>query len=171
MNPVGWPAHLESVPVLSIRPALPGDTALLKTLIHEFAQFEHDQARITEEELLRDGFGSQPKFRALIAEWDAQPAGYAVFFDCYSTFRGPGLFLEDIYIRPKYRGKSIGKALLARIATIACEAGCFGVVFNVMNWNRPAIDFYKKLGASFWDEWKVLCLEEPALRALAQENT
>jgi hypothetical protein len=116
--------------MLSIRPAVAGDAALLWTLIHEFAKFEHDRASITEEALLRDGFGARPKFRALVAEWDSQPAGYALFFDYYSSFRGPGLFLEDIYVRSQ---------------------------------------FYKKLNATFCDEWKVVCLEGTALQTLAKE--
>ena len=89
-------------------------------LIHEFAEFEHLPVAVTEADLLRDGFGEQPKFRVLIAEWDGQPAGYALFFDYYSTFEGrAGFFLEDIYVRDQFRGKGIGKALLARVAAIA----------------------------------------------------
>jgi len=155
--------------VLSIRSATSNDAALLRTLIHEFAEFEQLRAHITAEALLRDGFGSQPKFRALIAEWDAQSTGYALFFDYYSSFRGPGIFLEDLYVRPQFRGKNIGKALFAHVAAVAREAGGFGVVFNVLDWNRPALEFYKKIGASFWNDWKVLCLEATALQSLAQE--
>jgi GNAT superfamily N-acetyltransferase len=155
--------------MLSIRPAVRDDAPLLKTLIHEFAKFERDHAQITEEDLLRYGFASQPKFRALIAEWDAQPAGHALFFDYYSSFRGPAIFLEDLYVRPQFRGKSVGRALFARVAAIAREGHCFGVVFNVLDWNQPAIDFYKKLNATFWDDWKVLCLEGDALQAIAKE--
>jgi GNAT superfamily N-acetyltransferase len=157
--------------MLSIRPAVASDAALLKTMIHEFAEFEHDRASITEEALLRDGFGARPEFRALVAEWDSQAAGYALFFDYYSTFRGgPGLFLEDIYVRSQFRGKNIGRALFARIASIARTEDCFGVMFNVLDWNQAAIDFYKKLNATFCDEWKVLCLEGTALQALAKET-
>jgi GNAT superfamily N-acetyltransferase len=156
--------------MLSIRPAVANDAALLKTLIHELAEFERDQASITEEALLRDGFGPHPKFRTLIAEWNSQPAGYALFFDCYSTFRGsPGLFLEDIYVRPQFRGKSIGRALFAQVASMARIEDCFGVMFNVLDWNQPAIAFYKKLNATFCEEWKVVCLEGTALPALAKE--
>jgi GNAT superfamily N-acetyltransferase len=155
--------------MLSIRPAVANDAALLKTLIHEFAEFEHDRASITEEGLLRDGFGPHPRFRALLAEWDSEPVGYAIFFDYYSTFRGPGLFLEDIYICSQFRGKSIGRALFAQVASMARKEDCFGVMFNVLDWNQPAIDFYKKLNATFCDEWKVVCLEGTALRALAKE--
>jgi GNAT superfamily N-acetyltransferase len=156
--------------MLSIRPAVASDAALLKTLIHEFAEFEHDRASITEEALLRDGFGPRPRFRTLIAEWNSQAVGYALFFDYYSTFRGgPGLFLEDIYVRAQFRGKNIGRTLFARLAWMARKDDCFGVMFNVLDWNQPAIDFYKKLNATFCDEWKVVCLEGAALRALAKE--
>jgi GNAT superfamily N-acetyltransferase len=155
--------------MLSIRPAVATDAPLLRTMIHEFAEFEHDRASITEEALVRDGFGPRPRFRALMAEWDSQPAGYALFFDYYSSFRGPGLFLEDIYVRSQFRGKRIGRALFAQIASMARKDDCFGVMFNVLDWNQPAIDFYKKLHTTFCDEWKVLCLEGTALHALAKE--
>jgi GNAT superfamily N-acetyltransferase len=155
--------------MLSIRSAVPNDVAVLKTMIHEFAEFEHDHTRIAEDDLVRYGFASPPKFRAVIAEWDAQPAGYALFFDYYSSFRGPAIFLEDIYVRPQFRGKSIGKALFARVAAIAREGDSFGVMFNVLDWNRPAIEFYQRLGATFLDEWKVVCLERTALENLAKE--
>jgi GNAT superfamily N-acetyltransferase len=157
--------------MLSIRPAVANDAVLLKTLIHEFAEFEHDRASITEEGLLRDGFGPRPRFRALLAEWDSQPAGYALFFDYYSTFRGgSGLFLEDIYVRTQFRGKNVGRALFAEIASIAAKNDCFGVMFSVLDWNQTAIHFYKKLNASFCDDWKVVCLEGSALQALAKET-
>ena len=106
--------------MLSIRPANASDVPLLNTLIHEFAEFEHLPVTVAEANLLRDGFGERPRFRVLMAEWNGQPAGYAFFFDYYSTFEGrAGIFLEDIYVRERYRGKEIGKALLARVAVIA----------------------------------------------------
>jgi GNAT superfamily N-acetyltransferase len=152
-----------------IRAAVAADVAVLKTLIHEFAGFEGLKASITEGALLRDGFGSQPKFRALIAEQGRQPAGYALYFDYYSTFRGgSGIFLEDIYVRDQFRGKGIGKALFARLAAIAQNENCVGLMFNVLDWNTAAINVYRNLGATFLDDWKVICLEGAALRALAQ---
>jgi GNAT superfamily N-acetyltransferase len=155
--------------MLSIRPAIPNDAPLLKSLIHEFAEFERLDAVITEQDLLRDGFGPQPKFRVLLAEWHAQPAGYALFFDHYSSFHGPTLFLEDLYVRSQFRGKNIGRALLARVAAIARQGNCFAVVFNVLDWNHPAIKFYQTLHTTFWDDWKTLCLEGTALQAVAKE--
>ena len=100
-----------------------------------------------------------------MAEWDGQPAGYALFFDYYSSFEGrAGLFLEDLYVRDQYRGKGIGKALLARIASVARQQNCFGVRWQVLDWNTPAIEFYKSLGATFLDDWKTVSLEETRWR-------
>jgi GNAT superfamily N-acetyltransferase len=158
--------------MLSIRPANASDVPLLNTLIHEFAEFEHLPVTVTEANLLRDGFGERPRFRVLMAEWDSQPAGYAFFFDYYSTFEGrAGLFLEDIYVRQQYRGKKIGNALLARVAAIALEENCFGVRWQVLDWNTPAIDFYRKIGADFLDEWKTISLQGSAFERLARRAT
>jgi GNAT superfamily N-acetyltransferase len=158
--------------MLSIRPANASDVPLLNTLIHEFAEFEHLPVTVTEANLLRDGFGERPRFRVLMAEWDSQPAGYAFFFDYYSTFEGrAGLFLEDIYVRQQYRGKKIGNALLARVAAIALEENCFGVRWQVLDWNTPAIDFYRKIGADFLDEWKTISLQGSAFERLARSAT
>ncbi len=155
--------------MLSIRSATANDVPLLKTMIHEFAAFERLPVVVTEGDLLRDGFGEQPRFSALIAEWDGQPAGYAFFFDYYSTFEGrAALFLEDIYVRDQYRGKGIGKALLARVASVAQRQNCFGVRWQVLDWNTPAIDFYRKVGAEFLDEWKTVDLRGDALEQLAR---
>lgn len=154
--------------MLSIRPANASDVPLLNILIHEFAGFEHLPVTVTEGDLLRDGFCKEPKFHVLMAEWDGQPAGYAFFFDYYSTFEGrAGLFLEDIYVRNQYRGKGIGKALLSRVAAVAQEKNCFGVRWQVLDWNTPAIEFYRKLGAEFLDEWKTVSLQGDALQQVA----
>jgi GNAT superfamily N-acetyltransferase len=154
--------------MLSLRFATPGDVPMLRTLIHEFAGFERLPAAATEASLLRDGFCDSPKFRVLVAEWEGQFAGYAFFFDYYSSFEGrPGLFLEDIYVRDQYRGKGIGKALLARIAAIAAQQDCFGVRWQVLDWNTPAVEFYKNLGATFLDDWKTVSLDGDALGRLA----
>ncbi len=154
--------------MLSIRPALAGDVPALNLLIRELAEFERLPVAVTEADLLRDGFGESPRFRALVAEWDGRPAGYAFFFDYYSTFEGrAGLFLEDIFVRDQYRGKGIGKALLSRVASVAREEKCFGVRWQVLDWNTPAIDFYKNLGARFLDEWKTVSLDGEALARVA----
>ena len=157
--------------MLSLRDARPSDVSLLKTMIHEFAAFERLPVVVTETDLARDGFGERPKFRALIAEWDAQPAGYALFFDYYSTFHGrPGIFLEDVYVRANFRGNGIGKALFSRVAEIARQEDCFGLRWEVLDWNTSAIEFYRKLGATFLDEWRTLNLEGEALRRLASSR-
>lgn len=154
--------------MLVIRAAAADDAPLLKVLIDEFAAFERLSAAITEESLRQDGFGTDPQFRVFIAEWDGFPAGYALFFDCYSSFQGRCIFLEDLYVRDEFRGKKIGKALIARVAAAARGRNCFGVMFNVLDWNRPAIDFYKELGAEFWNDWKTVCLQGRALQSLAE---
>ena len=158
--------------MVSIRPATVQDAPLLAALVHELAEFEHlnHEAIVTEEDILRDGFGPRPKFRAVIAECDGQTAGYALFFEFYSTFQGrAGLFLEDIYVRPPFRKRNIGKALLAHVAAIAWKEKYFCMRWEVLDWNTAAIDFYKKLGAAFMDEWKPVCLIGDALEAVAKE--
>ncbi len=159
--------------MLSIRAASVNDVALLKALISELAEYERarDQVVITEVDLVRDGFGPQPKFRALIAEWEGQAAGYALFFGFYSTWEGrPGLFLEDLFVREPFRGKGIGKALLAKVAGIAQRENCYGMRWEVLDWNQPAIDFYKRLGATFLDQWKSVLLTGEALERAAKAN-
>ena len=157
--------------MLSIRPADSGDVPMLNILIHEFAKFERLPVAVTEAGLLRDGFSQSPKFRVLLAEWQGEPAGYALFFDYYSSFEGrAGLFLEDIYVRDRYRGKGIGKALLARIASIAREQKCFGIRWQVLDWNTPAIKFYESLRGEFLDEWRTVRLSGNALRKLAEKK-
>jgi GNAT superfamily N-acetyltransferase len=138
--------------MLTIRFAELDDVLLLKTMIYEFAEFEHLPASITEKTLARDGFGPQPRFRVLLAEWDGQAAAYAFFFDYYSSFEGRMIFLEDIFVRTQFRGKEIGRALFVRLAAISLENDCHGVMFNMLDWNKSAIDFYRKLGAEFWNE-------------------
>jgi GNAT superfamily N-acetyltransferase len=156
--------------MLSIRPANVNDASLLRALICELAEYERerDQVVTTEADLVRDGFGLQPKFRALIAEWNGQAAGYALFFGFYSTWEGrPGLFLEDLFVREAFRGKRIGRALLATVARIAQQEHCYGIRWEVLDWNQPAIDFYKSLGATFLDQWKSVLLTGAALERTA----
>jgi GNAT superfamily N-acetyltransferase len=140
---------------------------LLRALIRELAAYEKKahKAVAKEEDLLRDGFGPQPKFRALIAEWNGEPAGYASFFYFYSTFQGrPALFLEDLFVSDKFRGQGIGKALLVAVAKLALDENCFGLRWEVLDWNTPAIKFYEKLGADFLHERKVVTFNEEGLR-------
>ena len=156
--------------MLSIRPATIKDAALLAAMILELAQYEKldHEAAVTAESIARDGFGPKPKFRAIIAEVDGKAAGYAVFFEFYSTFQGrAGLFLEDIYVRPPLRKQGIGQALLNYVARIAWEEDYFCMRWEVLDWNKPAIDFYQRLGAVFLDEWKAVMLIGDPLQAAA----
>ena len=157
--------------MLRIRPATISDAALLRTMIRELAEFELELELVTigEQELKRDGFGKNPRFRALIAEWDGQPAGYALFFGYYSTWSGPGLFLEDLFVREAFRGRGIGKSLLAAVARIAVEEHCYGIHWEVLDWNQRATELYKALGADFRDQWRPVLLTGEALRRLAEK--
>lgn len=158
--------------MLSIRPAVLEDVPLLSGLIHELAEFEHleDETAVTEENLTRDGFGTHPKFRVVLAEWDGQVVGYALFFEFYSSFQGrAGLFLDDLFVRPQFRKNGIGRALLAHVAGIAWKEKYFCMRWEVLNWNAPAIKFYSDLGASFLDEWKAAVLIGDPLQAVAEE--
>jgi GNAT superfamily N-acetyltransferase len=160
--------------MLSIRPATSKDVSLLNRLIHELADFERlgHEAAVSEEDLARDGFGPNPKFRAVIAEWNGEPAGYALFFEFYSTFQGrAGLFLDDIFVRPNLRKQGIGKALLDHVAGIAWRGKYFCMRWEVLDWNTAAIDFYRSLGAVFMDEWKSVCLIGDALQTAAEETS
>ena len=156
--------------MISIRSGTVNDVPLLKTLFQEFATFERLSIVITEEQLRQDGFRARRKFRVLIAEIDGSPAGYALFFDCYSSFQGHGIFLEDLFVRPRFRGKSVGRALLGHVARITEEANGFGIMFNVLDWNDGAIGFYRRIGATFLDDWKTVCLKQKALHDLASQE-
>ena len=157
--------------MLRIRPANIDDAALLRTMIRELAEFERELEWVTirEEDLARDGFGENTRFRALIAEWDAQPAGYAVFFNYFSTWAGRGLFLEDLFVRETFRKRGIGRALLAEVARLAVEEHCYGIHWEVLDWNTKAIELYKALGAEFRDQWRPVLLTGESLRRLAQQ--
>ena len=157
--------------MLSIRPATVNDATLIATMIRELAEYERlgHECNAKEEAIARDGFGPHPKFRSLIAEWDGQPVGYALFFEFYSTFQcRAGLFLDDIFVRPAFRKHGIGKALLAQVAAIARNEEYFCVRWEVLDWNTPAIDFYKNLDATFMDEWKPVMLIGDALEEVAK---
>ena|ERR1700730_2523180 len=105
------------------------------------------------QDLLRDGLGKNARFHAFIAEWDGEPAAYALYFFTYSTWAGACLFVEDLFVRAQFRGKGIGKALLQRMVVIAHEQNCYGMRWEVLNCNAPAIDFYRSLGAKVQNEW------------------
>jgi GNAT superfamily N-acetyltransferase len=157
--------------MLRIRPATIDDAALLASLILELAEYDQlaQEVGVNAEAIARDGFGPHPKFRAVIAELDGQAAGYAVFFEFYSTFQArTGLFVDDIFVRPQFRKKGIGRALLAHVARIAWLEGYFCIRWEVLDWNAPAIEFYKRLGAEFLDEWRAVMLIGDALESVAE---
>lgn len=160
--------------MLNIHPATREDIPTLLSLIRGLADYEKkaDKVVVTEEDLLRDAFGRQPKFRALIADWKGEPAGYASFFHFYSTYQGrAALFLEDLFVLDKFRGNGIGMALLSAVAKLAVDEGCFGLRWEVLDWNRSAIEFYEKLGATFLNERKVVAFDQDALRRVAESSS
>ena len=156
---------------LHIRPAEPEDVALLLELIHELASYEKaPQEAVATPDLLHSAlFGERPSAEAVIAEWQGEPAGFALFFHNFSTWLGkPGLYLEDLFVREDRRGRGIGKALLLHLARIARERGCGRMEWSVLDWNRPAIEFYEALGAKRQSEWTVYRLDAWALDKLSR---
>ena len=155
---------------LTIRPATPADVPLILDFIRALAAYERepDAVTATEAGLLRDGFGPNPFYFCLIAEKDGVSAGFAFYFFNYSTWLGrPGLYLEDLFVHPEFRGLGLGKALFQRIAAIAVEKGCPRLQWEVLDWNTPAIEFYRAMGAEFLDEWRNVRMTSDALRRLA----
>ena len=159
--------------MLVIREATAADALLIVDLIRELAEFEREleQVDITPEDVLRDGFGANPCFHALIAEWNGQPAAYALYFFTYSTWAGrPSLFVEDLFVRSQFRNKGIGKSLLRRMAVIARERDCYGMRWEVLNWNTPAIEFYRSFGAKMQNEWWPVLLMGSGFEKLASRE-
>lgn len=158
---------------LTIRTAVKSDVPLLLQLIRELAEYEKLSHEVvaTESLLTEHLFGRRPVAEALVAMDDGEPVGYALFFHNFSTFLGlPGLYLEDIYVRQHARGKGIGRAMLQRVASIATDRGCGRVEWSVLDWNEPAIGFYKKLGAAPMSDWTVFGVTGDALQALASDG-
>jgi GNAT superfamily N-acetyltransferase len=160
--------------MLSIRQATIEDASLLATLIRELGEYERfgHEVAVTEESVARDGFGAHPKFRAIIAESNEQVAGYAIFFEFYSSFQGcAGLVMDDIFVLPQFRKLGIGKALLAHVAAIAIRENYFCVRMEVLNWNELALGFFQRMDTVFLDEWKSICLIGDPLQAAADQAT
>jgi len=154
----------------TIRPATRADVPQILAFIRALATYERepDAVTATEADLLRDGFGPNPFYFCLIAESDGSPAGFALCFFSYSTWLGqPGLYLEDLFVHPQFRGLGIGKGLLQRVAAIAIEKGCPRLQWEVLDWNTSAIDFYRAMGADFMDTWRNVRVTGDALLKLA----
>ncbi len=155
---------------MTIRSATPVDVGQILAFIRALAVYERapDAVTATEERLLQDGFGPRPFYRCLIAEHNGQAAGFAFYFFNYSTWKGrPGIYLEDLFVDPAFRGLGIGKALLQAVAADALAEGCERLQWEVLDWNTPAIDFYRAMGAEFLDEWRNVRLDGEALVRLA----
>ncbi len=159
-------------PMLTIRVAAIADAALIVRLIVELAAYdgELDQVRTTEADIARDGFGPNAQFRTLISEWCGEPVSFAVFFSYYSTWRGAGLYLEDLFVRRDFRRHGIGTALVAQVARTAEQEGRLFLRWTVLNWNQLAIPMYKALGADILDDWRVVQLTGESLRKLAAQD-
>jgi GNAT superfamily N-acetyltransferase len=156
--------------MLTIRPAVPADAALIVTYIRELADFEREpeKAVVTEADILRHAFSDQPLVKVTLAEWDGQPAGFALWFLNFSTWEGkPGIYLEDLFVRPAFRRHGIGKALLKNLAALAVLEGWTRFVWQVLDWNTPAIEFYEAHGARIMRSWLTCRVEGEAIGRLA----
>ena len=160
------------MPDIHIRPATRPDAALIVKFIRELAEYEKmlDQVQATAADIELQLFGAKPAAECVIAELDGKPAGFALFFHNFSTFLArPGLYLEDLFVKPELRGKGVGKRLLAHLANLALQRGCGRFEWAVLDWNTPAIRFYRSLGAEMMETWKINRLSGAALKKLAAE--
>lgn len=159
---------------VSIRTAIPADLPLIAALIRELAEYERLSAEVRFDEAVlgQKLFGPRPYAEVLIGEVDGVAQGFALFFHNFSTFEGkPGIYLEDLFVRPDARGAGLGKALLVELARLAVERDCARLEWWVLDWNHPAIGFYKALGARPMDEWTVMRVDGEALGALAARGS
>lgn len=155
--------------MISIRPAAPADLPLIAQLIRDLAEYEKlaSEVRFDEAVLGQKLFGARPYAEVVIGELDGAAQGFALFFHNFSTFEGrPGIYLEDLFVRPEARGSGLGKALLAHLAALAVERDCARLEWSVLDWNAPAIGFYQKLGARLMDDWTVMRLDGTELSQL-----
>lgn len=158
---------------LSIRSATPADISLIGQFIRDLAEYEKlaHEVRFDEAVMAQKLFGPRPFAEVLIGEIDGTAQGFALFFHNFSTFEGrPGIYLEDLFVRPDARGSGLGKALLGKLAALAVERDCARLEWSVLDWNKPAIDFYKALGARPMDEWTVYRVDGDALTGLAAHS-
>ncbi|TWT22412.1 GNAT family N-acetyltransferase [Luteimonas marina] len=157
-------------PDVRLRPARPDDVPTILALIRGLAEYEKlaHEVEADEARLADTLFGERPGAEVVIAEADGEPAGFALFFHNYSTFLArPGLYLEDLFVQPRFRGLGIGRRLMVHLARLAVERGCGRFEWSVLDWNAPAIGFYRSLGAVGMDEWTVQRVTGDALRRLA----
>jgi GNAT superfamily N-acetyltransferase len=154
-----------------VTPATPDDVPAIFSFIRELAEYEKLLDRVTAtERMLHDSlFGPRPYAEVLMGRLDGTAVGYALFFHNFSTFLArPGIYLEDIYVRPAARGHGVGKALLREVARVARERGCGRIEWSVLDWNKPSIDFYLSIGATPMDEWTMYRMDERAIENLAR---
>jgi len=159
--------------MLNIRPATRDDAPVIASLVRELADYEKllDDAKATAEDFLREIERPNPVIHVLIAEWDGSPCGFALYFFNFSTFVGrPGLYLEDLFVRPAQRKHGIGRALLRALARIASQRGCGRMEWAVLDWNEPALRFYKSLDARQMNEWIIHRLTPVEIAKLAAES-
>ncbi len=157
--------------MLRLRRAEAADARLVLDLVRALAEYEKVPHAVTatEADLVRDGFSGAPRFFVELAEWDGAPVGFALWFFNYSTWLGrPGVWLEDLFVRPEHRQRGIGRALLVHLARIAVAEGCGRFEWSVLDWNAPAIAFYRALGANPLDEWTTMRVTGEALSRLAR---
>jgi GNAT superfamily N-acetyltransferase len=153
----------------AVRPATPADLPLIASLIRELAEYERlaHLVRFYEAELAEHLFGQHPAAEVLIGELDGVPEGFALFFPTFSTFEGrPGIWLEDLFVRPDARGRNLGKALIAAAAELAVKRGCARLEWAVLDWNAPSIEFYHRIGARMMDDWRIMRAEGEVLAVL-----
>ena len=157
---------------ITIRNAAIEDTPFIKACIHELAEYEHaEEQDLSTEEMLRENIFVKGFAKVLIAECDGEKAGFALWFNNFSTWLArPGIYLEDLFVRPQYRNRGLGKALIKRLAEIAVENGWGRVEWWCLKWNRPSLDFYESLGARQMDEWVPLRLDCEALAHIGKSN-
>jgi GNAT superfamily N-acetyltransferase len=158
----------------TLRPAERRDLPALVQLIRELAEFEHlsHLCEVTAEKLEPHLFGARPVAECLLGEVRGEPVAFALYYTNFSTFLAkPGLFLEDLYVRPAHRRSGLGKALLVELAELACERGCGRFEWSVLNWNEDAIRFYEKLGAEVMPDWRICRLTGDALQRYSGEET
>lgn len=158
---------------LQIRTASAGDVDVVFGLLMQLARYEkiEDTVEATPEQLTETMFGAKSHVEVLLAEWEGEPAGVAVYFHNYSTFVGRnGMYLEDIFVPETHRKRGIGKALLQAVAKIAAERICGRMDWAVLEWNKPAIGFYESIGAELLTDWRIMRMDEGAIRQFAETN-